>query len=134
LTTRIETMQPYATFAASFFRTASDPDSPASPFSEASAPARAMAIAVYDEVVAGSDLKLPAEMRARLPELLWLVQMAIVLFWVHDRSRGSRRTFLLIDRAVPLIDNLIGLTRYRLLRPVVTDAFALLDELSERGP
>ena len=29
---------------------------------------------------------MPEELRAELPELLWLYQMGLVLFWVHDRS------------------------------------------------
>ncbi len=134
LTARIDTMQPYRAFAAAFFRTASDPDSPLSPFSPESAPARAMSTAVYAEVGSGSDSKAPVELRDRLPELLWLAQMGVVLYWVHDRSPGSRRTYRLIDRAVPLVDRLVSLSRYRLLRPVVADALALFDELSAERP
>ena len=46
----------------------------------------------------GSDLKLPADFEGiELPELLWLMQMGIVLFWVHDRSPGQQRTLTLVD-------------------------------------
>jgi AcrR family transcriptional regulator len=130
LTARIDTMQPYRAFAAAFFRTASDPDSPLSPFSPQSAAARELATAIYADVVTGSDATVPPELGRRLPELLWLVQMGVVLFWVHDRSADARRTYLLIDRAVRLIDRLVGLSRYRLLRPLLTDALDLVDEIS----
>jgi len=37
-------------------------------------------------VVDGARTKIDRELRADLPELLWLYQMGIVLFRVHDRS------------------------------------------------
>lgn len=40
----------------------------------------------------GSDVKVPKALRRELPELLWLMQMGLVLFWVHDSSPDQRRT------------------------------------------
>lgn len=129
LRSRIDTMQPYKAFAASFFRTAADPESPLSPFSPQSAPARAMSTAMYATAIEGSDLRLPPALRDELPGLLWLYQMGVILFWVYDASPGSRRTYTLVDRTVPLVVRLLALTRYRLLRSTVTDLLALLAEL-----
>jgi AcrR family transcriptional regulator len=129
LTARIDTMEPYRAFAASFFRTAADPDSPLSPFSAESGPARQLSTALYAEALAGSGEKVPAALRAELPGLLWLFQMGIVLFWVHDRSLGSHRTYLLIDRTVPLVVRLVGLARYRLLRSLLEDLLSLISDL-----
>ena len=50
------------------------------------------------------------ELREELPELLWLLWMGVVLFWVHDSSPGCARTYRLIDRVVPLVDRLVGLS------------------------
>ena len=127
LTARIDTMQPYRAFAASFFRTAADPSSPLSPFSAESAPARAMATAIYAEVLDG--VKLAPGLREELPGLLWLYQMGVVLFWVHDRSPGSRKTYLLVDRTVPLVVRLVGLARFRVLRSLLDDVLALVRDL-----
>ena len=127
LTARIDTMQPYRAFASSFFRTAADASSPASPFSPESGPARAMATAIYAEVVEGA--KVPPELRAELPGLLWLYQMGVVLFWVHDSSPGSRKTYLLVDRTVPLVVRLVGLARFRVLRSLLDDVLSLVREL-----
>jgi hypothetical protein len=129
LVARIDTMQPYKEFAASFFRTAADPDSPLSPFSPESGPARAAATAVYAEALHGSGAKVPPALRERLPDLLWLYAMGVVLFWVHDRSPGSARTYAMVDRTVPLVVRLVALSRYRVLRSVVDDVVALLDDL-----
>ncbi|TDO54697.1 TetR family transcriptional regulator [Kribbella sp. VKM Ac-2527] len=122
----LEVARPYHEFAGTFFKTAAEPTSPLSPFSEQSKPAREASVAVFRQVVDGSDLKLPAELKAELPELLWLMQMGIVLFWVHDDSQDLRRTRALIDRSVPLVDRLLRLTRIPGVRGVVNDIVGLV--------
>ena len=49
----------------------------------------------------GSDLKVAAALRRELPELLWLLQMGVVLFWVYDDSAGQARTRALVASVVP---------------------------------
>lgn len=134
LLARVDTMQPYKEFAGSFFKTAADPNSPLSPFSPESAPARAAATALYAEALHGSGTKVPPALRDQLPELLWLYSMGIVLFWVHDRSSGVEKTYLLVERTVPIVVRLIGLSRYRVLRGVVEDVTGLLSELRRAQP
>ncbi len=55
--------------------------------------------------------------------------MGVVLFWVHDRSKGAARTYALVDRTVPIVVRLVGLARYRLLRGLVDDVLELVQEL-----
>lgn len=130
LRARIDTMAPYHAFAGSFFRTAADPASPLSPFSEQSTPARTASTRLYATVVGGSADKIPAKLRGQLPELLWLYQMGIVLFWVHDRSAGAAKTYALIDRTVPMIVKLIGLTRLPGVRGLLDDVLALHSDIA----
>ena len=128
----LDSARDYHAFAGKFFRNAAEPDSPLSPFSEESGPAREASVALFREVVEGSDLKVDPELRPDLPELLWLMHMGVVLFWVHDRSEEQAKTRLLIERAVPLVARLLGLSRLRVLRPVTRDVVALIRELSGR--
>ena len=130
LLARVDTMQDEKGFAVDFFRFAADPQSPLSPFSQESAAAREMSIGLYEEVVRGTKgLKVPAELRESLPELLWLYQMGVVLFWIHDTSPGSAKTYALVERTVPRVVKLVHLARYRLLRGVLADLLDLLREL-----
>jgi hypothetical protein len=122
----LEVSGPYHEFAGTFFKTAAEPKSPLSPFSEQSKPARQASVAVFRDVVEGSDLKIPADLKAELPELLWLMQMGIVLFWVHDDSEDLKRTRALIVRSVPLVDRLLRLTRIPGVRGVVNDLVGLI--------
>ncbi|MBA9001936.1 MULTISPECIES: TetR/AcrR family transcriptional regulator [Thermomonospora] len=111
LKARVDTMVPYHQFAGKFFKFAAEPTSPLNPFSAESGPARAAAIAIYREVVDGSTLKIDPDFRAELPELLWLYSMGIVLYWVHDSSPGCRKTYLLIERTVPIVNKMVTMSR-----------------------
>jgi AcrR family transcriptional regulator len=128
----LDVSAPYHEFAAQFFKNAADPSSPLSPFSDGSSAAREAAVSVMRRVVEGSDLAVDRELRAALPELLWLYQMGIVLFWVHDTSSRARRTRMLIERTVPLVERVIRLSRSRLLRGPTRDVVALLGDLGLR--
>ncbi len=125
----LEVSAPYHEFAGTFFKTAAEPKSPLSPFSKQSRPARDASVEVFRQVVEGSDLKLPPELRVELPELLWLMQMGIVLFWVHDDSLDLKRTRLLITSTVPLVDRLLRLTRVPGVRGVVNDLVGVIRAL-----
>lgn len=119
----------YHGFAGRFFAVAAQPGNPLSPFSPASHAARDAEIALYDEVLAGSSTKVAAQLRPRLPELLWLYQLGIVLFWVHDSSPGLQRTHELVQRSAPLVARLIRLSRLPTLGPLVRQAADLAASL-----
>ncbi|MFC3449070.1 TetR/AcrR family transcriptional regulator [Amycolatopsis speibonae] len=132
LLTWLDVAEPYHRFGTQFFVNAADPDSPLSPFSEESTPARDASIGLMRDVIADSDAKLDPDLRDDLPDLLWLYQMGVVLFWVHDRSRGQKRSRVLVERTVPLIARLVGLSRLRVLRPVSREIVSLIRDLSKR--
>jgi AcrR family transcriptional regulator len=125
LWTGVETMAPYHAFAGEFFKTAAEPGSPLSPFSAESQPARERSMAIFRTVVDGSTTKIDPELRAALPELLWLCHMGVTLYWVHDTSSDQAKTRMLVNRAVPLIDRLVKLARLPALRPLTREALAL---------
>ena len=125
----VDVAEPYHEFAGKFFKNAAEPASPLSPFSPESAPAREASISLFRQVVDGSDLKLAKGLRAELPDLLWLLQMGVVLFWVYDASPGQRHTRQLIAGACPLVDRLARMTRLPIVRGLVDDLLALLHQL-----
>lgn len=126
LTTWVDIAERYHGFAAKFFKAAAEPTSPLSPFSPESSPSRQAAIAQMATVLKGSKLKVPTELEKDLPELLWLAQMGVVLFWVYDSSEGQRRTRTLIAQTVPLIDRLLRLTRVPVARGVAENVVSVV--------
>lgn len=125
----LDVAAPHHEFAGQFFRNAADPRSPLSPFSEESAPAREASIALFEEVLAGSDLKLAAPLRRELPGLLWLLQMGLVLFWVYDDSPGQARSRALVVSAVPTVDKIARMTRLPVIRGLVDDLVRVLEQV-----
>lgn len=121
-----EIMIDYHEFAASFFRTAADPTSPLSPFSKESEPARTAALSRWRDVVEGSDIDIPEAVRTELPDVLWLYQMGLVMFWVHDRSTNQIATRMMTARSVPLVVKALGLVDLPELRAIIDDVIALV--------
>ncbi|MEV7865243.1 TetR family transcriptional regulator [Streptomyces sp. NPDC088124] len=128
LTAWLEIAEPYHEFSAQFFRNAADPDSPLSPFSPESEPTREAAISVHHAVLAGSGTKMDPELADSLPELMWLAQMGLVLYWVYDRSEGCERSHRLALRGARLIARGTALSRFRVLRPLVRELQELVTE------
>ncbi|MER5212244.1 TetR family transcriptional regulator [Streptomyces sp. NPDC002838] len=120
---------PYHEFAVQFFKNAADPDSPLSPFSSESEHARVEAISVHREVLAGATrTKVPEELRDILPELMWLAQMGLVLYWIFDRTEGRERTYRLAERGARLTARGVSLARFRVLRPLVREVHELFTD------
>ena len=126
----VDTAAPYHEFAAQFFRTAADPDSALSPFSNESHPARTTAVQIFREVLDGSDLgpKIDPELDELLPDLLWLHLMVVVLYWVFDRTEDTERTRAFVKRCAPFVAKIVALSRYRVFRPLVRDAVDMVND------
>jgi AcrR family transcriptional regulator len=86
------------------------PDHPLSPFSAEMADLRNDATALIGEAVEDSDLKVSGTLRPYLPRLLWLFNLAIILFWSLDRSRDQKNTRRLVELSLNLMVPLFGLT------------------------
>ena len=131
---KIETLEPYHEFAGVLFKTAAHPQSPLNPFSDESDPVRKESTQLFKQVVEDSKARIPKDLRAELPYLLWVYHMGIVLFWIHDPSQGHRRTYRLIAHTVDLLDKLISLASNPFMCPLRKQALKLIDEIKEGIP
>jgi hypothetical protein len=104
-----------------------------SPFSAQSSPTRDKSLALFRQLVSGSSAKLPADVDILLADYLWLYQMGIILYWVHDISENSQKTFRLIDRSVKLIQALVELSGLPLIAPFRKKFTKLMLELLPGG-
>jgi hypothetical protein len=128
---KISTLEPYHEFAGVLFKTAADPHSPLNPFAHDSAPVRHDSIKLFEELVADTRARIPPDLRTELPYLLWLYQMGVILFWIHDSSPKRARTYHLVDRTVDLLDKLLSLASNPLMRPVRKRALKMVSELRD---
>src|SRR5262245_57823233 len=132
--TKIETMEPYHQFAGVLFKTAANPQSPLNPFGDESDPVRGASIQLCEKVLEGEKVRIPKDLRAELPYLLWVYSMGIVLFWIHDQSPRHRRTYRTIDHTVDLLDKLIHLASNPFMRPLRKQALRLVEEIKDALP
>jgi AcrR family transcriptional regulator len=122
----VEAFAEYHAFGGEFITVAIRPGSAASPFSEDSGEVRALSQGIFRELVEGASPAVPTVLRDDLPELLWLAQLGVTLFWVYDGSEGQRRTRTLIEGIAPLIGRLVRLSRLPVLRGAADDVLALV--------
>ena len=130
----VMTWEPYHEVAGSLFSTVADPRSPLNPFGAESVALREEVIALYAELLRGSDAKLPADVAAELPRLLWLYQMGVLYFWIMDRSPGRLKTLDLIDETADLLVQLVSLAHLPLLRSSRRRALALVRAIAGDAP
>jgi len=128
---KIDTMKPYHQFAGVLFKTAAHPQSPLNPFADESNPVRQASIQLFEKVLEDSKARIPKDLRAELPYLLWVYHMGIILFWIHDQSPKHRRTYRLVDHTVDLLDKLIHLASNPFMRPLRKQALRLVEELRD---
>ena len=126
---KLDTIAPYHQFAGVLFKTAANPLSPLNPFSEESLPVRRQATEIFAEVVAGSDTRLTPELAAELPNVLWLYQAGVILYWIHDSSPGCAKSYRVMERSVRLVLRLISLFQFPLLRPFLKELLTMVSDL-----
>src|ERR1700756_2247589 len=120
---RLKLLAPNRKFCAALFRHAPDGADPLSPFSEDSRLIRDAAIEQMRVALEGGDVKIPADLRPRLPYLLWLYQMALIMFWLYDRSPDQQRT-------QRLLVNLLLISSLPLMKPLRKTALELVEAAS----
>lgn len=118
LLTELRVIEPYHHLSIQLFKSAADPESPLSPFSKESSTLRQRCINLYEDLVKGAKETIPEDMKADLPYLLWLYQMGIILFWIHDRSTGRIRTHFLVINSVEIITSLISIMSMPIAIPI----------------
>lgn len=128
LMTGLDGLDPYHDSAPGFLSAAISPTSPVSPFGPEAAGPRELARSVFRDVVDGATDTVPANLRSRLPDILWLAYMGLALYWVYDTSSGQERTRRLARRAVKLFATMLPLARLPFLRGPLAEALDIMDD------
>ena len=127
---RLQLLAPNRKFCDALFRHAPDPRDPLSPFSEQTRPIRERAIEQLRIAVDGGDVRVPSDLKPRLPYLLWLYQMGIILFWLYDRSPRQQRTGQLMEKSLGLVIGLLRLSSLPLMKPLRKSMLELVETVA----
>lgn len=109
-------------------KNALSPQSTISPFSPQTGEIRNMNLELFRRVVEDCRPAPPQDLKARLPYLLWLMQMGLILVWLHDKSRGARQTLRITALSVELVKNYL---KFHALLPGKKIRLPLLKLLTE---
>jgi AcrR family transcriptional regulator len=130
---KFDYFQPNRSFLGALLRHAADPQNRLSPFSEATRFIRERDQGYFAQAIAESrDMRVPKELLAHLPRMLWLYQMGLILYWIYDRSPGQRKTRVLREKSLALLTDMLKLSRFALLKPLRSRIVELI-VLAERG-
>jgi hypothetical protein len=130
---KFDYFKPNRVFLGALLRHAADPQNRLSPFSEATGHIRDRDQTYFARAIAESrEVRVPEELAAHLPRLLWLYQMGLILYWIYDRSPGQRQTRMLGEKSLALLVGLLKLARFALLKPLRAK-FVELIVLAEGG-
>lgn len=121
----------YRSFIVVLGRSALDPSQALSPFSRETLQIREGAVQMLEQAIEGSDLSVHRKLRPHLARVLWLFQMAIVFFWIHDASASQSRTRRIVEASVALLALLLPLSALRIpgVGRAVSLGVSLLEEL-----
>jgi AcrR family transcriptional regulator len=117
----LEIMTPFQEFGPAFIRTAFAGSNP-----ELGNAQRALELGLWRQVVTASRPLPPLAIRSDLPQLLWLIQRGIFLFWAYDSSPGAARSHRLIKNIAPMVARLVVLSRMPVVRSILDDIISLV--------
>lgn len=110
--------EPNRKFLGALLPHAADPRDPLSPFSDESRHIRLSDQSYFEELLQRTGTELPRDLAPYLPTMLWLFQMAVILFWIYDRSEAQQRTRLVMSKSLKIGVKLIQLSRLSVARPL----------------
>jgi AcrR family transcriptional regulator len=118
---------PNRAFLGALLRHAADPNNPLSPFSEETRPIRDLDIGFFAKALENAGFRTSKDLAPHLPRLLWLYQMALIFFWLSDRSPNQARTARLTDLSLHLVVNLMRMSSLPLMRPIRKAVLELIE-------
>lgn len=114
-------------------RNGADPQHPLSPFSAETREIREADIAWFRRILVGCGTRIPRDLEADLPGVLWFFQMGVIFFWVTDDSEGQARTARLLEVSAKAVAGLVRLSGLPLMRPLRKTALTVIGIVKGRA-
>ncbi len=135
---KFEYFTPNRSFLGALFRHAADPQNRLSPFSEATRQIRERDQVYFARAIEAKsgEVRVPGDLAPYLPQILWLYQMGLILYWIYDRSPDQRRTKQLLEKSLALMVSGLKVARFALLKPLrlkIVELIVLAEGGNEHG-
>ena len=113
---KFKELLPNRNFLKVLSRSAFDSAAPTSPFSAQNQIIKQKVIGLLEKAIEVENVKAGKELRPILGSLIWYLQMALLLYWLHDKSDNQIRTQKLTEKIVKLFFAFIGLSSLPLIQ------------------
>lgn len=119
-------------FLGALFRYTGEPGHPLSVFGKGTQEQRKQSMEIFKEAMAGTEVSKEAEQI--MPWAMWLLHLAMILFFIYDDSEGQVKTHKLVDGVLDLLVGLVKVTSSAVVRPFVRPLQErLLEMMREAG-
>jgi AcrR family transcriptional regulator len=126
---RFRYFEPNRKFLGALMAHAANPHSPLSPFGEPSREIREREFARIQRAIVETGTAVPKDLAPHMPQILWMYQLGLLLFWIYDPSAGQPRTRALVDKSLGLVLTLLKLSNVPLMRPARRTVLDIVDIL-----
>jgi AcrR family transcriptional regulator len=123
---KLEQFAPDRGVLRTLLRNGADPKHPLSPFSAETREIREADIVWFRRILVDCGMRIPRDLEADLPGVLWFFQMGVIFFWVVDESPGQARTARLLEVAAKSAAGLVRLSGLPLMRPLRKTALTVI--------
>jgi AcrR family transcriptional regulator len=123
---KLEQFTPDRGVLRALLRNGADPKHPLSPFSAETREIREADLVWFRQILVDCGTRIPRDLEADLPGVLWFFQMGVIFFWVIDESEGQARTARLLEVSVKAVAGLVRLSGLPLMRPLRKTALELI--------
>ena len=125
--TKLEYFTPYRGVLRALLKNGADPAQPLSPFSENNKSIREVDIAWFRKILSDCGIRVPRDLEAHLPDVLWMFQMGVIYFWITDDSHAYERTDRLLALGAKIVTSLLKIAGLPLTRPLRKVAIDLIE-------
>jgi AcrR family transcriptional regulator len=112
---KLEILKDDRALMSALFRFFGNPKHPLSIFAPETRIFRTSAIAVMEQAI--GDEKMPPDLREIAPQLLWVLHLGFLFYFIYDESPGQQRSHQLIDGALDVVVNLLSVARLAVMKP-----------------
>src|SRR3954468_21112711 len=92
-----------------------NPKHPLSIFAPETRVFRSSAIAVMEQAI-GNE-KMPSDLREIAPQLLWVLHLGFLFYFIYDESPNQERSHRLVDGALDIVMNFLSVARLAVMKP-----------------
>lgn len=115
---KLDYFGPYRAVLRALLKNGADPASSLSPFAANNKPIRETDVAWFRKILADCRVRVPKELEAHMPDVLWMFQMGVIYFWVTDDSNGQERTERVLSLGAKIVTTLLRIAGLPLTRPL----------------